>query len=302
MKPLRAIIPVLVAASLLAVLDVTRGAAEVPEHERVLVTDPALLESMGFPPTARNVYVWTQANTPESIEPQARGLDIPRYFGPSSSGFSPVFARAFQGRASTFAYSSADAGDDIFNTNPATENFADAQFDTIPDGASLEFFRVWFWDTNASQNITFFLFESCLPLFEAGAPTFTQLAILTSSGSAGNGSLTFGLAATATTQTCNYWARARFGNNPLVGPGDSTLRLYKARVQWARQVSPAPAVATFQDVPTTHPFFRWVEALASSGITVGCSVSPPLYCVNNPITRGEMAVFLARALGLDFGF
>ena len=85
-------------------------------------------------------------------------------------------------------------------------------------------------------------------------------------------------------------------------PANSTLRLYKARVQWARQVSPAPAVATFQDVPTTHPFFRWVEALASSGITSGCSVSPPLYCVNNPITRGEMAVFLARALGLDFGF
>jgi hypothetical protein len=295
-------IGLLLAAGLLAGPDLPRAAAEVPADERVLVTDPAVLESMGFSPDAVNVYVWKHANTLARSEPQAGDLDRPRYFGPSSSGFSPVFARAFQGRFSTFAYDTNSGGDDIFNTNPATENFADAQFDTIPDGANLEFFRVWFADTNAAQDITIFLFESCLPLFGAGTPTFTQLAALTSSGSAGDGSLTMGLGTPATTQTCNYWARARFGNSAFVGPGNSTLRLYKARAQWARQVSPAPAVATFQDVPTTHPFFRWVEALASSGITSGCSVVPPLYCVNNPITRGEMAVFLARALGLDFGF
>jgi hypothetical protein len=41
-----------------------------------------------------------------------------------------------------------------------------------------------------------------------------------------------------------------------------------------------------------------VEALSASGITAGCS--PTQYCVNAPITRGEMAVFLAAALGLHF--
>lgn len=42
------------------------------------------------------------------------------------------------------------------------------------------------------------------------------------------------------------------------------------RVYYTLQVSPAPAVATFSDVPTSHPFFRFIEALVASGITAGC--------------------------------
>ena len=63
-------------------------------------------------------------------------------------------------------------------------------------------------------------------------------------------------------------------------------------------VSPAPPVPTFNDVPTTDPAFRFIEALANSGITSGCQTSPPLYCPDNTVTRREMAVFLAVALGL----
>jgi hypothetical protein len=192
--------------------------------------------------------------------------------------------------------------DDIHNTNPGTDNFADAQFDTIPDGARLEFLRVWMSDTNAGQNLTIFLLESCLPLFDADEPAITTLATLSSSGSGGNMSLPAALGITATTSTCVYYARARFGNAALIGPGDQTLTLYRARLQWVRQVSPPPPAATFDDVPTTHPFFPFVEALVSTGITLGCSTAPPLYCVNNSVTRGELAVFLGRALGLDFGF
>ncbi len=66
----------------------------------------------------------------------------------------------------------------------------------------------------------------------------------------------------------------------------------------ALPVSPAPATATFNDVPTTHPFFQFIEALYASGITAGCQAAPPLYCPDNPVTRGQMAVFLAKALGL----
>ncbi|HEY7862087.1 MAG TPA: S-layer homology domain-containing protein [Thermoanaerobaculia bacterium] len=36
----------------------------------------------------------------------------------------------------------------------------------------------------------------------------------------------------------------------------------------------------------------------ASGITAGCA--PGSFCPNAPITRGEMAVFLAAALGLHF--
>ena len=63
-------------------------------------------------------------------------------------------------------------------------------------------------------------------------------------------------------------------------------------------VSPAPAQATFNDVPTNHPFFQFIEALYASGITAGCQAMPPLYCPDSPLTRGQMAVFLAKALGL----
>jgi hypothetical protein len=74
--------------------------------------------------------------------------------------------------------------------------------------------------------------------------------------------------------------------------------LHNVVIRYRLQVSPAPAVATFSDVPTDHPFFRFVEALAASGITAGCGGGQ--YCVDAPVTRGEVAVFLSAALGLYF--
>jgi hypothetical protein len=57
-------------------------------------------------------------------------------------------------------------------------------------------------------------------------------------------------------------------------------------------------VASFGDVPTNHPFFPFVEALVASGITAGSGGGN--YCPDAPLTRGQMAVFLAIALGLHF--
>lgn len=72
------------------------------------------------------------------------------------------------------------------------------------------------------------------------------------------------------------------------------------RFFWQRQISPAPAVATFVDVPPGHAFFQFVESLASSGITAGCAAGQ--FCPDQPVTRAQMAAFLARALGLHFPF
>ena len=69
-------------------------------------------------------------------------------------------------------------------------------------------------------------------------------------------------------------------------------------VWWRRTVSPAPGVATFNDVPTNHSLFQFVEALAASGITAGCGNGN--FCPDNPLTRGQMAVFLSKALGLHW--
>jgi len=70
------------------------------------------------------------------------------------------------------------------------------------------------------------------------------------------------------------------------------------RVHYHLQVSPDPAVATFTDVPVGHPQHRFVEALVAAGVTAGCGGG--LYCPDNPVTRGQMAVFLSVALGLNW--
>lgn len=76
------------------------------------------------------------------------------------------------------------------------------------------------------------------------------------------------------------------------------VRFGAVRVGYQLQVSPAPDTATFADVPTNHPFFQFIEALAASRITSGCGGGN--FCPDAPVTRGQMAVFLARALGLNF--
>jgi hypothetical protein len=56
---------------------------------------------------------------------------------------------------------------------------------------------------------------------------------------------------------------------------------------------------TFIDVTSTHPFLAEIEWLADEGITRGCN--PPVndrFCPGDVVTRGQMAAFLSRALGL----
>jgi S-layer homology domain len=80
--------------------------------------------------------------------------------------------------------------------------------------------------------------------------------------------------------------------------GDGTIKIQAARVFYKLQVSPAPATPTFADVPTTHVFYQYIEALAAAGITSGCGGGN--YCPDSPLTRGQAAVLLAKALGLHW--
>jgi hypothetical protein len=71
-------------------------------------------------------------------------------------------------------------------------------------------------------------------------------------------------------------------------------------VWWRRAVPDPPAIPTFADVPASHPFFQFIEALGDSGITGGCGGNH--FCPDAPLTRGQMAVFLAKALGLHWSY
>ena len=84
----------------------------------------------------------------------------------------------------------------------------------------------------------------------------------------------------------------------FIGPVDNTVKFNSVTVFYRRAVSPAPALATFNDVPASHPFFQYVEALAASAITAGCGNGN--FCPEAPLTRGQMAVFLSKALGLHW--
>jgi len=66
----------------------------------------------------------------------------------------------------------------------------------------------------------------------------------------------------------------------------------------ARQWQLVPGSQTFADVPSIHRFYREIETLHALGITSGCKSSPPAYCPDATLTRGQAAVFIARAFGL----
>jgi S-layer homology domain len=81
-------------------------------------------------------------------------------------------------------------------------------------------------------------------------------------------------------------------------PSQNALSFGGAQITWHRQVSAPPAMPSFDDVPDTHLFFPFIEALKASGITGGCGED--IFCPDAPLTRGQMAVFLAKALGLHW--
>lgn len=91
----------------------------------------------------------------------------------------------------------------------------------------------------------------------------------------------------------NYWVLVTMRSSSM-----ALLALRGVIIGWNRQISPAPAEATFTDVPVGSFGFQHVEALAASGITAGCGGGN--FCPNQPLTRVQMAVFLSKALGLHW--
>ena len=60
---------------------------------------------------------------------------------------------------------------------------------------------------------------------------------------------------------------------------------------------PACTVASFGDVPCTHPFADWIYELVDRDITAGCGGGN--YCPLNNANRGQMATFLTKTFNLQ---
>jgi PKD domain/S-layer homology domain len=61
---------------------------------------------------------------------------------------------------------------------------------------------------------------------------------------------------------------------------------------------PQPVGASFSDVPVGYVFYEDIEWLLAEGITEGCDSEGTMFCPTEPVTRGQMAAFLVRYLGL----
>ena len=84
--------------------------------------------------------------------------------------------------------------------------------------------------------------------------------------------------------------------NNFEGTGDQ--RIDHVELRYRLQISEAPAVQTFPDVSPGFWAFQEIEALAASGITQG--FPDGTFRPTDPVTRAQMATFLARALGLHW--
>jgi hypothetical protein len=60
---------------------------------------------------------------------------------------------------------------------------------------------------------------------------------------------------------------------------------------------PPACIGIFGDVSCPSLFADWIEQLFHENVTGGCGNGN--YCPANPNTRGQMAVFLVKAFGLE---
>ena len=87
----------------------------------------------------------------------------------------------------------------------------------------------------------------------------------------------------------------------LFCPGEPVRRWTMAvwLVRVLEESEPQAGSSRFVDVDVAAWWMPYVERLADLGITHGCATEPARFCPEDPVTRAQMASFLARAFGLE---
>ena len=263
-----------------------------------------------------DTVVASEPATPEVV-PQSGILtsdgapELNQAFGPNSV-WTSIGAPQFMPRSGTSAPTYSSHGY-VYPKSTDNSGFYWAQL-YLPNGAEVQSMYMPVYDNNDNSNITVELW---------GVQAYSQFLTF---GDSTPESKAFGAASSGSTATPGYTNLTITPTEPLViheytdfnkdGSGNTyfyirvvtsrdaaaavdDIRFFGAAVQWARTIAPAPASASFDDVPTNYWAFREIEALADSGITSGCDASN--FCPDDNVTRAQMAAFLARALGLHWG-
>ncbi|MGV7224827.1 MAG: S-layer homology domain-containing protein [Nitrospinales bacterium] len=96
----------------------------------------------------------------------------------------------------------------------------------------------------------------------------------------------------------DHWYQAVCFLGDQVRAQGTDLRLFGIRILYRTQVQDGLPTA-FDDIGHLSPRFQnAINALSASGITNGCNAAGDEFCPDDNLTRGQMAVFLAEALGL----
>jgi hypothetical protein len=232
----------------------------------------------------------TVAGVPVSIPADQAG-EAPKW-GTGSESILNVNASSFDTVSSGVAWTIAPGGA-RYITTPAAQEWIGGV--SLPTGVLVTGFDVQGCDSSNAGSLAVLLVRQTTI---GGMEGIGLVGTSFSSGGAatpgcGNFSHTFNAPVAIDNSNVGYTLDVQHG-----GVTDGSIRFTAVRIRYRLQVSPSPVAATFSDVPTSHPFFRFVEALAASGITAGCGGGN--FCPDAPITRGQMAVFLAAALGLHF--
>lgn len=300
-------------AALAAALILSTPAAHAQPHdpqpatddlEQVPITDPVLLEDLGFAPDASNVYATPQAlsrmamGSSESavLEPEPNNS-----FGVGSEGstnvlysdFRPTFAT--DGLFPEYSY----APDSGLTCDAGTHTY-EAKIAPIPVGAAFAYVGVYLFD-ESTEDATAWLYRTC-QVVSHSPPVVTLMDQASTAGTPGATGFTLAAGDTVN-HYCQFFLRVRLDSGGFLvfecSEGND-LRLFGAHARWQRQVRPHPTMPTFDDVPSNHPLYDYIEAVARDGITHGCP-DPDNFCPNGVLTRGEIVEILAKALGLGWG-
>ena len=209
-------------------------------------------------------------------------------FGTASQAIVTLGAFEFSSVATNFTWSFVDGKHLRFLTNLGLLETTVH----LPSGALLEKFELEACDTTSAGQVVAVLRSQAVP---AGAPATLGLIETGAPDTPGCAVFPQVLASPITIDNGNFLYAVQLQNDTF----DEKTLIAAVRLYYRLQVAPAPATATFADVPTTHFYFRAVEALAASGVTGGRGGGN--FCPGQSVTRGEMAAFLARALGLHWG-
>ena len=169
---------------------------------------------------------------------------------------------------------------------------------TLPHGARITAIECVVRDSSATGDIFISLQRSTFDASTNTTPSSVSLAAVQTTDSSGLQTLSATLAVPETVRHRDGNLRNIYLLFVVIQDVVANVGLRDCTITWNRQVSPPPAVATFADVPVGHPQRAFVEALAAAGITGGCGGGN--FCPDAALTRGQMAVFLAAALGLHF--